>query len=365
MLEKNIIAFYHIKSSELEIKMKRSKISAIIAMSILLITCTMLAGCDDKKVNKEDSRDIYAMDTYMSLKASGKECSKALDEAVNEINRLDKIFSVTNKNSEVYLANENGTAKLSDETAKMLEIALSINQKTKGNFDITIYPLVCEWGFIDKNYNVPSKSTIEGLLKNVGSDKIKYDKNTKTITLPEGVKIDFGGIAKGYASQRVMEIFKNYDLTGAVISLGGNVQTYGEKTDGSKYKIGIEDPKGGDEYIGIIEVDEKAVVTSGNYERFFEKDGKIYHHIINPNTGYPADNGVASVTVVCDNGTVADGLSTALFVMGEKEAIDFWRNNGEDEAFEIIIVSQDGTITVSEGLEDCFSTEKKYTVVKR
>lgn len=345
--------------------MKSIKFLETSLVSILLTTCIILTGCDNKKENMEDARDIYAMDTYMSLKASGKQCSEALDEAVSEINRLDKLFSSANKNSEVYIANENGKAKLSEETANLLELALSINKKTNGYFDITIYPLVCEWGFIDKNYKVPSKSTIEGLLKNVGADKIKYDKNTRTIKLSEGTKIDFGGIAKGYTSQRIMEIFKKYDLNGGIVSLGGNVQTYGSKEDGSKYKIGIEDPKGGDDYIGIIEVGEKAVVTSGNYERFFEQDGRIYHHLIDPNTGYPADNGVASVTIVSDDGTMADGLSTALFIMGEKEALDFWKKNGEDEAFDVIIVLQDGKIIVTEGLGDCFSSEQKYTIVKR
>ena len=340
------------------------------ALVLLMVVCLMVTGCAQKekrnisKKEKEDTRELFAMDTYMTLKAYGSACSEALDEAVREIHRLDEMFSTGNAESEVGILNENGTEILSPEGAYLFSASKEIYQSTEGAFDITVYPLMQEWGFTDQNYKVPTREKIQKLLKNVGLSKIEYDEKERLISLPEGVKIDFGGIAKGYTSQRIIEIFKKYKLTGGIVSLGGNVQTYGNKPDHSEFKVGIEDPFGGSEYVGILQIKNKTVITSGGYERFFEKDGITYHHIINPKTGYPAESGLKSVSIVNENGTMADGLSTALFVMGKEKAIKYWEKNGREGAFDIILVEDDGTVYISKGLEEKFTSKRDIQVIK-
>ena len=141
------------------------------------------------------------------------------------------------------------------------------------------------------------------------------------VKLGKNMKIDLGGIAKGYTSSRVMQIFKDCGVTSGLVSLGGNVQALGTKTDGTDWQIAIENPDKSSDYIGVVSVKDKAVITSGGYERYFEKNGKTYHHILDPKTGYPAESGLKSVTIVSDNGTLADALSTSLFVMGKEDAL--------------------------------------------
>jgi thiamine biosynthesis lipoprotein len=309
------------------------------------------------------TREIFAMDTYMTLQAYGERAEEALDAAVEEINRLDDMFSTGNKDSEVSVANTSGSIYLSEETAGLIGRALDLYEDTDGAFDITIYPLMAEWGFTDQNFHVPTKERIEELLTYVDASKITYEEETGFLSLPDGVEIDLGGIAKGYTSGRVMEIFEEYGLTSGLVSLGGNVQAYRTKTDGSLWRVAVENPEDGEDYIGVLEIADQAVITSGGYERYFEEDGVTYHHILDPGTGYPAQSGLTSVTIVSDDGTLADGLSTSLFVMGKEKALSYWREHGDE--FDAILVEEDGTITITEGIEDTFSSELAFTVAKR
>ena len=146
------------------------------------------------------------------------------------------------------------------------------------------------------------------------------------------------------------------------MNLGGNVQALGTKTDGTKWKIAVQSPDDTEDYLGILSVQDKAVITSGGYERYFEQDGVTYHHIIDPKTGYPAESGLVSVTIVSEDGTLADGLSTSLFIMGKEKAADFWREHKDD--FDVILMSDDGTLYVTEGLENDFSTERTVEIIR-
>ncbi|MEE3404779.1 MAG: FAD:protein FMN transferase, partial [Acutalibacteraceae bacterium] len=169
----------------------------------------------------------------------------------------------------------------------------------------------------------------------------------------------------GYTSQRIMEIFREYGITSGVVSLGGNVQCYGTKPDGSLWRCGITDPDHPDDtsaLSGVISVDDKAVITSGGYERYFTENGKTYHHIINPENGYPADSGLKSVTIVSADGTLADGLSTACFVMGKEKSFAFWREH--PELFDMVLITNENEILVTEGLKENFSSRKDYTIIK-
>ena len=313
--------------------------------------------------NEEASKDIFAMDTYMTVTAYGAKAQEAVDEAEAEIQRLDELLSTGNEESEIAQLNQNKSATLSEDAGYLVERALELNKETDGAFDIAIYPVMEAWGFPTQNFQVPSQEILDQLLPLTDAGNISYDKETRKISFGvEGMKIDLGGIAKGYTSSRIMDIYKDNGITSGLVNLGGNVQALGTKTDGTKWKIAVQSPDDTEDYLGILSVQDKAVITSGGYERYFEQDGVTYHHIINPKTGYPAESGLVSVTIVSSDGTLADGLSTSLFIMGGEKAADFWREHKDE--FDAILMSDDGTLYVTEGLENDFSTERTVEIIR-
>ena len=172
-------------------------------------------------------------------------------------------------------------------------------------------------------------------------------------------------VLKEYMERGKVDVFVSYDIASAIVSLGGNVQALGNKPDGTKWRVAVEDPfsEEGDSYAGILEITDQAVITSGAYERYFEQDGKRYHHIIDPATGYPAENGLASVTVVSQDGALADALSTALFVMGKDKALAYWKEHADE--FNVILIEDNKDMTITEGLQDCFSSQNPFLVEKK
>ena len=253
---------------------------------------------------------------------------------------------------------------MSEDAGYLVERALELNKETDGAFDIAIYPVMEAWGFPTQNYQVPTADTLESLLKLADASQIIYDEDSRKISFgQEGMKIDLGGIAKGYTSSRIMEIYKENNISRGLVNLGGNVQALGTKTDGSKWRVAVQSPDDTEDYLGILSVEDKAVITSGGYERYFEQDGKTYHHIIDPKTGYPAENGLTSVTVVSEDGTLADGLSTSLFIMGKDKAIEFWRAHSDE--FDIIMLTDEGKLYVTEGIQDDFSTKMEMEIIKK
>lgn len=325
------------------------------------------ADTNSKTQNEEDkseSRDIFAMDTYMTLTAYGKNAKKALDEAVDEINNIEQLVSTGIDSSEVSQINKNGKGSVSETTGYLIKRSKEIYDSTNGVFDITIYPIMQAWGFPTENYRVPGKKALKKLRGLMGADHVLYDEKKQEVTLnKEGMKIDLGGIAKGYTSSKVMDIFKENGISSAVISLGGNVQTLNGKPDGSDWRVAVENPADTGSYIGVLSIKDKAVITSGGYERYFKQDGKTYHHIIDPANGYPANNGLTSVTIVSDDGTLADGLSTSLFIMGPEKAQKYWKEHSDE--FDTILVKDDGSILVSEGLAEYFTSESDFTIIKK
>lgn len=325
------------------------------------------AGSAAAAAEEPVSRDIFAMDTYMTLSVYESDTEKAeaaLDEAVDEINRIEELVSTGIDTSEIAKLNENGSEKVSETTGYLIERSKEIYESTGGVFDITVYPIMKAWGFPTENYRVPKKTELAKLRKLMGADEIDYDEESGEVTLGKnGMAIDLGGIAKGYTSSRVMDIFKKAGIESAVISLGGNVQTLNAKPDGSKWRVAVEDPEDTSSYVGVLSIEDKAVITSGGYERYFEKDGKTYHHIIDPATGYPADSGLTSVTIVSDDGTLADGLSTSLFIMGAEKAETYWRAHSDE--FDTILVQEDGSVLVTEGIADDFESDAAVTVIKK
>ncbi len=315
------------------------------------------------------SQDIFAMDTYMTVTAYGEKCTEAVQAAVDEINRLDDLWSVGNSESEISILNENGSVILSDETYTVVKEALELYDSTGGLFDITVYPLMVEWGFTTEDYKVPTDEKIKELLKLTGIDKISLDDETHQITLETGTQIDLGGIAKGYTSAKIMDIFSEYGVVSGLVSLGGNVQLYGTKVDGSDWRVGVENPDNTikalstSDYIGVVQISDKALITSGGYQRYFiDENGEKHHHIIDPRTGSPSNSGLISVTIVSDDGLLADGLSTSLFIMGKDDAISYWHEHSDQ--FDFILVDSEGKIYVSKGIENNFSSELDYEIVE-
>ena len=241
--------------------------------------------------------------------------------------------------------------------------ALRLWDTTDGAFDITVYPLMELWGFTSQNFRVPAEDELERMLRTVGSDGLEYDAETGSVTLGRALGIDLGGIAKGYTSGRLMEVFEEYGLRAGLVSLGGNVQCCGTKPDGSAWRFGIQDPfePNSGKFLGILSITDGAVITSGAYERFFEEDGETYHHILDPATGYPANHGLVSVTIVSPDGMLADGLSTSVYILGLEKATEYWREYGEN--FDMILMTEGGEVYVTEPIADRLTTDYPVTVI--
>lgn len=324
-----------------------------------------LCGCAGQKDSTiSASREFFAMDTVMSVTAYGERCEEAAEAAEKEAERLDALFSTGAEDSEVSRLNREGGGFVSEDTAALIEKAGRICEETGGAFDISIYPVMRAWGFADKKYRVPGAGELTALLDRVDGSQVVLDGKQKKVAFgTEGMEIDLGGIAKGYASDRMMKIFQEYGVESGIVSLGGNVQVLGRKADGGNWRVAVRNPEGDGEFLGVLSVNGKAVVTSGGYERYFEKEGKTYHHILDTQNGYPADSGLVSVTVVSEDGTLADGLSTALFVMGIERAASFWKSHREE--FDAVFLDENGELWITEGLEGAFQSDFGCEIIRK
>lgn len=336
-----------------------NKMMKYISVIALLAVCIVAGSALDSQ-NKEATQSLFAMDTYMEITAYGRNSERAVEEAADEIERLDALLSTGSQTSEVTVLNKDKTGMLSDDVAYLFERSQEINSETDGAFDITIYPVMRAWGFTGEGFRVPSDEELSALTDAVDMTRLNYE--NRVLTIPDKMEIDFGGIAKGYTSERVAGIMKQYGIKSAKLNLGGNVQTIGAKPDKNAWKIAIKSPDESEAYIGIVSVMDKAVVTSGGYERYFEQDGVKYHHIIDPATGKPVQNGLVSVTIISGDGTYADGMSTALFVMGKERAVAYWKAHREQ--FDFVLLEESGKMYVSEGIEKDFTSEHEYQIIR-
>lgn len=320
----------------------------------LLSAAFLLTGCSGAPAQEPETATFFAMDTAMDFTVYGD--AALLDEAETLIGSLEEQVSVTDEHSDIYAIDHTGSGSLSGNAAELMEQALELCRRTGGALDISVYPIVQAWGFTTGSYQVPDEETIQSLLPLVDYTQIQYDAATGVVTLPEGMEIDLGSVAKGYAGQLAAQMLREHGVQSALLNLGGNVQTVGTKPDGSPWQIGIKDPQGEDAMM-VLSVEDQAVVTSGGYERYFEQDGQTYWHIMDPSTGHPADSGLLSVTIVGKQGIICDGLSTSLFVMGLEKAADLWAQSGD---FEAVFVTASGEVYITEGLQDRFALTEQY-----
>ncbi len=335
------------------------------AASVLLSGCGAGSGGMTGAVSDENYEDgveytqsFFAMDTYMTLTAYGENSQQAVEAGEEEIMRLDELFSTGDENSEIYGLNAGGGGELSDETALLIRRSVEIWEQTYGLFDISIYPVMRLWGFTDGNFKVPESGELEETLTLVGADRLVLTERdgVTVLSMPEGVQIDLGGIVKGYADDRVAGIFAEYGIEDAIINLGGDVRVMGTRPDGTPWRVGIRDPEDSDGYLGGLALSDVTVVTSGGYERYFEDEetGVRYHHIIDPRTGISADSGLISVSVISSDGTLADALSTAIFVMGTEDALEYCESFSEEYGFDALLMTDDREIYITEDIADCF-----------
>ena len=352
------------------------------------------------KAGQAVKRDVFAMDTFMTMTAYGPGAEAALEQGEAEIRRLDSLFSTGKPDSELGRLNQwsqeleagagdaamterpgeaedaaesedaglSGQFVLSEEAFALLERAMELSRETEGAFDPAVYPLMRLWGFAGKEGEErtpakPEDEEIQALLPLCRPENVvlRPENHALEVTVP-GTMLDLGGAVKGYASARLMELFREQGVSSALVNLGGNVQVLGTKPDGSLWRIGIEDPER-EGNIAALSLTDTAAVTSGGYERGFEEDGRRYHHLLDPETGYPAEGGLLSVTVLTPDGALADMLSTALFVMGRERAEAFVARRAADWQFEAVLVTEDRELLATEGLRDRLESRESVAFI--
>ena len=343
--------------------MRYTKPVCIILSVVMALTLCSCSG--EQPVKKQ----IFAMDTVMTLTAYGKNAEDGLNAAVGVINSMNDMLDPDNESSYTYQLNHaNGKDVLvTPQIKEMLSTALDVYNKTGGALDLSVYPLYEAWGeFKEDTGRIPSDDEISELREKLGFGQTVITnfegEANYSVRMPKGTEISFGSVAKGCASKYAIDAMRKSGVESGIVSLGGNVQTLGAKPDGGNWTVAVEDPNNTGSYVGTLSVGETAIVTSGSYQRYFiGSDGVRYHHLIDPSTGRPADNDLLSVTIVCPDGTLADALSTAMFVLGEDAALKYWRENG---GFEMIMITKDNRILATTGLVEVFTLEKgsQYTL---
>lgn len=298
-------------------------LSAVLTASALLLT-----GCSGAKSSTQTDQDLtytdMLFDTVIKIQILDPADESILDGLKKLCEKYDTMFSATNTDSELYKLNHaNGQPfTVSSETANLIQEGIHYSELSGGAFDLTIEPVSALWDFKADKPTVPSSDAIAQAVSHVDYTKVDIQDNTVTLEDPEA-GIDLGAIAKGYIADQVKTYLKKQGIKHAIINLGGNVDIIGTKPDGSKYNIGIQKPfDESGEAITSVQLKDQTVVTSGIYERYFKKNGKLYHHILDPRTGYPCENNLYSVSIITDSSTKADALSTTCFLLGYEKGME-------------------------------------------
>ena len=299
------------------------KLSAVLTASALLLT-----GCSGAKSSTQTDQDLtytdMLFDTVIKIQILDPADESILDGLKKLCEKYYTMFSTTNTDSELYKLNHaNGQPfTVSSETANLIQEGIHYSELSGGAFDLTIEPVSALWDFKADKPTVPSSDAIAQAVSHVDYTKVDIQDNTVTLEDPEA-GIDLGAIAKGYIADQVKTYLKKQGIKHAIINLGGNVDVIGTKPDGSKYNIGIQKPfDESGEAITSVQLKDQTVVTSGIYERYFKKNEKLYHHILDPRTGYPCENNLYSVSIITDSSTKADALSTTCFLLGYEKGME-------------------------------------------
>ena len=334
----------------------------------ILLLFTLLTACSAKQ-EVLDGR-TFALDTLIELKIyqyDRKDSDTLIQDSFDWIRSLENTLSMHVEGSDVYNLNQSAgikPVKVSDLTYRVLKDSLFFSEKTGGLFDITAGPLIDLWAIDPPDGHYPSQAELDAVLPLIDCHKMQFLEDDQIELQDKGMVVNLGAIAKGTIADEVKTYLLNRGVTSALINLGGNVLAVGSKPDGSSFVIGIQDPNSDrGEYLLSLEVDDTSVVSSGDYERYFIYNGKIYHHILNPKTGFPAETNIKQVSIVTKNSQTADGLSTSVLLLGVKKGIELVESL---DGVEAIIISKDHYIYFTEGLRDMYKTQSSlignYTI---
>lgn len=347
--------------------MKNKKLIFYIAIIILLAVSIFFIF--SKKVNTY-TKTMYYLGTVNEVtlytKSGEKKAEEILSKCEEMVKDIDNKMNPSTLSSDIYKINENAGksfTKVSKDTFDVIKTSIHFSHVSGGNFDVSIGSLVQLWNIGNEKAKVPTQSEINTVLPTINYKNIVLDdKNTSIMLKHKGTKLDLGGIAKGYAADKVVSYLKEQKIEGAIVNLGGNIYTLGTKDGKNKFNIGIQDPtKPRGNSIGSLSTTNNSVVTSGIYERYIEKDGKIYHHILSPKTGYPVENELSSVTIISDNSMYCDALSTTTFSLGTKEGLKLIESMPNTEA---IFITKNKKIYLTPGLKDSFNLSDPTFTIK-
>ena len=345
---------------------KHSKLKTVLNAAIILSALSMCACSLKKDPEPPNARTRYdLLNTVITISIYEDTGEKVFNDAFDKISSIEKAMSVTLSDSEVsVLATMAGISPcvVSDETYFIIKDAFDISAQSGGAFNLAIGPLVKLWGVNTAAPRVPSLTELERVKDLLDYNAVILSDTDKSVYLTlEGMSIDLGAIAKGYAGDAAADVLRSYGVKSAIIDLGGNVVTIGGRPDGADWRIGIRNPIIGESgHIGVVAVQDKAVVTSGGYERYFESEGRYYHHIFDGKTGYPADSGLLSVTVISDSSTDADKLSTVAFVLGYRDGAEFLGKYTDTEA---VFITTDLEVYMTPGIKDAFTiTDNRFQI---
>lgn len=337
--------------------MKNRLLKYLSLSSLLIFSLVFIAGCSkNNKVSSPLSRTETLMGTVVKVTIYDSNDTKILDKAFDRVREIEKSVSINEEGTILDKVNESsGTSPVivDEDTFKIVEKGIKYSNLSNGLFDITIGPLVKLWSIGLPEARVPSKDEIDAVLGYINYKDIELNENDNSIFLKNpNMLIDLGGIAKGYTADEISEVLTENNVHSAIIDLGGNVYTHGRKVNGEDWNVGIQNPiSDRGDILGTIKVNNKSIVTSGTYERFIEKDGIKYHHILNPKTGYPYDNNISGISIISEKSIDGDALSTSVFAMGVEEGLAFVESQPNIEA---IFVTTDKNIYLSSGMKNVF-----------
>lgn len=340
-------------------KIRTRIISLMLALAMLIF-----GGCSAKKEVKTASGVEFIMNTFVEQRWFGENAQQTYDEIVAALKDIEGKLSLYVENSEISELNAAAgkyPVALSDDCYSLLKEAVGYCEQSGGLFDITIAPLTLVWGITDIEPEIPSDEEIASAQALVNYKDIVFDDSAKTVMLAhEGMSIDLGGIAKGMAAGAMRQYAEKNKVDG-FLSIGGNMMVLGKKPDGGDFVIGIRDPRGeASEFIATVTLDGFTMATTGDYERFFEKDGVRYHHVLDPFTGRPSESDLISVTVISQNGTLADCFSTSIFLQGSKALEKYI---ARDDCM-IVAVTKEKEVYVSAALKDRIAVNTQKTDYK-
>lgn len=346
--------------------MKKKYLNYFTISILLIFSLTILSGCSkDNKVTEPLSKTELLMGTVVTVTLYDSNDEGILDKVFTKVKELESTLSINENGTLVDKINESAgiePVKVDYDTYTVIKKGLEYAKLSNGLFDISVGPIVKLWNIGLPEAKVPTQEEIDSRIPLVGYSDVELNDEENTVFLKrQGMMIDLGGVAKGYTADVISDILTEEGVKSAIIDLGGNIFAHGLKVDGSTWRIGIQNPfSDRGDIIGTITVKNKSIVTSGIYERYIEKDGIKYHHILSPKTGYPYENEIAGITIISDKSSDGDALSTSVFAMGIEEGMKFVNTQ---EGIDAIFVTKDNKIYITDGIRDIFKlTNTDFTL---